>query len=301
MTTKKEKILVVDDEPGIVNLTSLFLQEEGYETIGAGDGVEAQTIIEKQAGEISGIVLDRLMPRMTGIELLKWMKQNKAYEAIPVILQTALAGSHDIKEGIAAGAFYYLTKPVQREVLIYIVRAAVSDFQFKKSLFEKIKEGDNPYASVSEAIFSVRTLGEAEYLASRIANATPQPNSVLGISEMMINAIEHGNLGISYAEKSRLVADGTWRAEVDRRLSLPDNVKKSVRVTMKRLPDRVSVLVEDQGPGFEWEKYLKMDEVRVFDNHGRGIAITREYLDIQFFPPGNKVLITIRSAEPRPA
>lgn len=293
----KNKILVVDDEPGIVHLTSLFLQGEGYETVGASDGVEAQAFIEKHAEEISGIVLDRLMPRMTGIELLKWMKQNKQYEAIPVILQTALAGSQDIKEGIAAGAFYYLTKPVQKEVLIYIVRAAVSDYEFKKSLFEKIKEGDNPYANVDEAVFNIRSLGEAEYLASRLANATPQPSSVLGISEMLINAIEHGNLSISYIDKSRLVAEGSWRKEVDRRLAMPENAKKSVRVTFKRLPDRINILIEDQGPGFEWQKYLKMDEVRVFDNHGRGIAITREYLDIQFFPPGNKVLITVHSSE----
>lgn len=288
-----DKILVVDDEPGIVQVTSLFLQSEGYEAEGASDGVEAQAVIEVRPDEFSAIILDWTMPRMSGIDLLKWMKQNDRYENIPVIMQTAKMSPEDIKEGIDAGAFYYLTKPIQKDIMLSILKAAVSDLQYKKSLIQKIKEGDNPFGFLYDAEFRVRTLGEAEYLASRLANATPSPNNVLGISEMLINAIEHGNLGISYADKTALVTNGTWRADVDRRLKLPENVSKYVRVTLKRNTTKLTLLIEDQGPGFDWQKYLNLDEIRVFDNHGRGIAISREYLELQFFPPGNKVLITI--------
>ncbi|MBI3004132.1 MAG: response regulator [Ignavibacteriales bacterium] len=288
-----DKILVVDDEPGIVQVTSLFLQSEGYEAEGASDGVEAQAVIEVRPDEFSAIILDWTMPRMSGIDLLKWMKQNDRYENIPVIMQTAKMSPEDIKEGIDAGAFYYLTKPIQKDIMLSILKAAVSDLQYKKSLIQKIKEGDNPFGFLYDAEFRVRTLGEAEYLASRLANATPSPNNVLGISEMLINAIEHGNLGISYADKTALVTNGTWRADVDRRLKLPENVSKYVRVTLNRNTTKLTLLIEDQGSGFDWQKYLNLDEIRVFDNHGRGIAISREYLELQFFPPGNKVLITI--------
>ncbi|MBI4429634.1 MAG: response regulator [Ignavibacteriales bacterium] len=288
-----DKILVVDDEQGIVQIMSIFLQDEGYETVGAFDGVEAQGIIEQRSDEFSAIVLDWTMPRMSGIELLKWMKENDRYENIPVIMQTAKMSPEDIKEGIDAGAFYYLTKPIQKDLLLSILKAAVTDLQYKRSLIQKIKEGDNPFGFLYDATFRVRSLGEAEYLASRLANATSSANNALGISEMLINAIEHGNLGISYGDKTALVAEGTWRSEVDRRLRLPENANKFVHVTLKRNDVKLTLLIEDQGPGFDWAKYLSMDEIRVFDNHGRGIAITREYIELQFFPPGNKVLLTI--------
>ena len=288
-----DKILIVDDEPGIVQITSIFLQSEGYEAVGAFDGVEAQNVLEQRGDEFSAIVLDWTMPRLSGIDLLKWMKQHDRYENIPVIMQTAKMSPQDIKEGIDAGAFYYLTKPIQKDILLSILKAAVSDVQYKRLLIQKIKEGDNPYGFLHDAEFRVRTLAEGEYLASRLANATPSPNNVLGISEMLVNAIEHGNLGISYVDKTALVGNGTWRSEVDRRLALLENVNKYVRVTLKRDNAKISLLIEDQGPGFDWQKFLSLDEVRVFDNHGRGIAITREYLELQYFPPGNKVLITI--------
>lgn len=287
------KILIVDDEPAIVQITSMFLEPEGYACQGVSDGIEAQSILYQRPDEFSAVILDWTMPKMSGIELLKWMKQRDGTGHIPVIMQTAKMSPADIKEGIDAGAFYYLTKPTQREVLLSIVKAAISDYEFKRFLLEKIREGDNPYVFLHEAEFRLRTLTEAEYLASRLANATRSPNSALGISEILINSIEHGNLGISYAEKTELVANGTWRSEVERRLALPENRDKYVRVELKRSDEKLTLLVEDRGPGFDWQKYLSMDEIRVFDNHGRGIAITREYLEIQFFPPGNKVLISI--------
>jgi anti-sigma regulatory factor (Ser/Thr protein kinase) len=204
-----------------------------------------------------------------------------------------MSSSEHIRQGIEAGAFYYLVKPSESRLIRSIVAAAVSDFQLKQDLLNKLKECENPYRWIDEATFRFRTLAEGEYIAVRVANAASSPEHVVAISEMITNAIEHGNLGITYSEKSKLVEKGEWLKEIDRRLNMPEHAQKYVRLTLKRHPDHMTILIEDQGPGFDWRQYLQMDEVRVFDNHGRGIAIANQYLKLQYLGSGNTVLLTL--------
>lgn len=288
-----DTILLVDDDPQMLMLTETFLSDEGYRVLKASDGAEAQELLSTTKEEIATIILDWSMPRMNGIELLQWMKTQSAFEQIPVVMLTAMASSDHIRQGIEAGAFYYLVKPADPKLIRSIVAAAVSDFRLKQDLTNKLKESENPYQWIDEATFRFRSLAEGEYIAVRIANAASSPQYVIGISEMITNAIEHGNLGITYREKSELVEKGEWLKEIERRLNLPENVNKYVHLTLKRRGNTMTVLIEDQGPGFDWTKYLEMDEVRVFDNHGRGIAITNKYLKLEYLGTGNKVLLTM--------
>lgn len=288
-----DTILLVDDDPQMLMLTEAFLSDEGYRVLKASDGAEAQEFLSITKEEIAAIILDWSMPRMNGIELLQWMKTQSSFEQIPVVMLTAMASPDHIRQGIEAGAFYYLVKPADAKLIRSIVAAAVSDFRLKQDLTNKLKESENPYQWIDEATFRFRSLAEGEYIAVRIANAVSSPQYVIGISEMITNAIEHGNLGITYREKSELIEKGEWLKEIERRLNLPENVNKYVYLTLKRRGNTMTVLIEDQGPGFDWTKYLEMDEVRVFDNHGRGIAITNKYLKLEYLGTGNKVLLTM--------
>jgi signal transduction histidine kinase len=126
-----------------------------------------------------------------------------------------------------------------------------------------------------------------------IAASTADPEHAMVIAELFLNAIEHGNLGITYAEKGQLLEDNTWQAEVDRRLALPENADKSVVVKLKRLNGSLQIEIEDKGPGFDFQKYLRIDESRLFDNHGRGIAIAASSLNLQFLGSGNKLVVTV--------
>jgi anti-sigma regulatory factor (Ser/Thr protein kinase) len=66
-----------------------------------------------------------------------------------------------------------------------------------------------------------------------------------------------------------------------------------VDVQVKRYPDKLTVLIQDTGKGFDFTKYLTLDEKRLLDNHGRGIAMARMFLDLAYQDSGNKVLVTI--------
>ena len=198
-----------------------------------------------------------------------------------------------IKEGIDAGAFYYLVKPFQRPLLNSILRAAVSDYHNTRQLLDRLRKHERPLAFIDEATYRIRTIDEASELAVVIASATPDPEHAMVISELIMNAIEHGNLGITYEEKGKLLDQDQWEHEVARRLALPENEAKQVIIRVKKEQDVLRVEIEDEGNGFDYDRYLRIDESRLFDNHGRGIAIAATTLNLRFTTPGNKVVVTL--------
>jgi DNA-binding response OmpR family regulator len=288
-----DTVLIVDDEEALRVVLAKMLVSEGCRALTATDGTEAQAILRAHPEPISVVILDWVMPQMTGIELLRWMKKQPRIEHIPVIMLTALDDPERIKEGIDAGAFYYLIKPFQKPLLQSILRAAVSDYHSTRQLLEKLKQCARPLAFMDNGTFRFKTLEEADQLAVMIASAAPEPEHAMVIAELLLNAVEHGNLGITYEDKGKLIGDNTWNEEINRRLALPENQKKYATVRMRRDGRIMRIEIEDQGPGFDFKRFMQIDESRLFDNHGRGIAIARSALNVEFLQPGNKVIVTI--------
>ncbi len=288
-----DTILIVDDEEDTRLLIREHLKKEGYSFLEAGNGIKAQDIIKEKHNDISAVILDWKMPMMDGIDVLRWVKDNTGYEKIPIIMHTGMTDAKYIHEGIEAGAFYYLMKSAQHDLLISIVRTAVSDYNYKKSLLNKIDQEGNPYHLLIEGTFHFRTLEEGEYRALRNAKAGSMPDAVVGISELIANAVEHGNLNITYNEKTSLVTEGMLYQAIQDRLQSPEHMKKFVELKIYKYPNRTTISIKDQGPGFDFHKYLTFDESRAFDNHGRGIAIARSFLNVEYVGNGNQVLVTI--------
>ncbi|MEN8132346.1 MAG: ATP-binding protein, partial [Pseudomonadota bacterium] len=211
---------------------------------------------------------------------------------IPVIMQTAKASKHDILEGLQAGAYYYLTKPFERTQLLAIVQTAVNDHQRLTSLQTAVAQTNKTLSMMHKGEFKFRTLQEGRDLVSLLANASLEPTRVaIGLSELMINAVEHGNLGISYEEKSRYNAHDNWAYEVERRLSLPENAEKDVILSFERNDRELRFLIRDQGNGFDWQQYIEMSPERAFDTHGRGIAMAKaiSFDQLEYRGKGNEV------------
>ena len=118
----------------------------------------------------------------------------------------------------------------------------------------------------------------------------------MGLSELLINAIEHGNLGISYAHKNLLKREGSWEAEITRRLSLPEYSGKKATVHFQRRNGLITFTITDQGQGFDWKKYLDFDPERAFDPNGRGIAMAGKiaFSRIEYQGTGNQVIATVK-------
>ncbi len=128
MNDSQPTLLLVDDDPVNLEILVEHLEEAGYQTVTASQGEEAWDILEQGTIPFQAVLLDRMMPVMDGMAVLAKIKTTESLTILPVIMQTAAASSEKIREGIAAGAFYYLTKPYTKEVLLAIVEAAVRDF-----------------------------------------------------------------------------------------------------------------------------------------------------------------------------
>ncbi len=118
---------------------------------------------------------------------------------------------------------------------------------------------------------------------------------VFGLNELLINAVEHGNLGITYNEKTKLVLGGTWMQEVERRLEAPEYKDKNARLSFKAAKDAIAVIIKDEGGGFDWSRYVELSPDRATDPHGRGIAASRlmSFDSIEYLGTGNEVVCKV--------
>ncbi len=127
-----KKILVIDDLPENVFLIQDRLEREGFEVLTAYDG---QAGIDKCTSEKPDLVLlDVMMPEITGLEVCSHLVNNPETSAIPIILVTAKSTAEDTKEGLEAGAFDYIKKPFNRIELIARVNSALKFSEMQKKL-----------------------------------------------------------------------------------------------------------------------------------------------------------------------
>jgi CheY-like chemotaxis protein len=296
-TQPAARILAVDDEPFDLMLIERYLSRANYQVTRAASGAQAWRMLQDPQQELpEAILLDRQMPEMNGIEFLNLFMADPRLCEIPVIMQTGLADPDQIAYGISCGARYYLAKPFTGELLVAMVQAAVADYRQTRGLRNAATQFDTGRQLLTAAQFELRTLEEARSLATHIAQYFPRPPRVVsGIVEILINAIEHGNLGLGYADKSELLKNAEWEYEVERRLELPEHRDKRVRVYLRVLPDRTVLTVADEGAGFDWQPFLEIQPERVFDLHGRGIAMSRlmSFDKLEYCGNGSEVDVTV--------
>ncbi|MCK4866363.1 MAG: response regulator, partial [Gammaproteobacteria bacterium] len=289
-------ILVVDDEPLNLDIIEEFLTGKGqaYIVETARDGIEAMEKLEANSTKYDVVLLDRMMPRMSGMEVLDKMSSHPELKYIPVILQTAKVSKEDILEGLKAGAYYYLTKPFTSDILHSVVKTAVKDRSYNKALLASLNVTKSSVKLLKNAHFEFRSLEDVRAVSSLVACACDEAEKIaMGLSELMINAVEHGNLHIGYEEKSELRKQDLWEAEIAKRLDLPEHKEKYASLDVVNNSDSVTFTITDQGNGFEWDDFMEFDTTRVMDNHGRGIAMANKlyFSKLEYQGNGNTVCV----------
>ena len=285
------RVLAVDDEPINLEIITESLVDLDCVIDRAVDGEEAWRLLCAEA-TYDLVILDRMMPRLDGLTLLHRIKSDSRFRRMPVIMQTAASAPDQVRDGIEAGAYYYLTKPYEPRVLLAIVRAALSEVGERLRAM-RADTGVEAFGLATSGEFRFRDLDQARSLATLLSALCPDPTTAaIGLAELLINAVEHGNLGISYDEKMRLRLDNTWDAEIARRLVAPEWRDRHVDVTFERTDGVVQFVIIDQGDGFDATNYLDFDPARACDPNGRGIAMARRlsFSDLEFRGDGNIVV-----------
>lgn len=109
-------VLVVDDEEDLLSLLKYNLEQEGFRTVLARDGVEGLDAAREEEPDL--IILDVMMPRMDGIEACRRLRQDAHLRTVPILMLTARTEEEDQVEGLDVGADIYLGKPVSISVII---------------------------------------------------------------------------------------------------------------------------------------------------------------------------------------
>jgi len=118
--TKKHRILVIDDDQGMIHLMGSVLSGKGYEVVLADEAPRGLELAMKQPPDL--VVLDVMMPIINGYNICRLLKSEQTHKHIPIILLTSRASEEDRKIGIEVGADAYLAKPVNTEVFLSKIR-----------------------------------------------------------------------------------------------------------------------------------------------------------------------------------
>lgn len=179
---------------------------------------------------------------------------------------------------------YYLAQPWFAESSLAVLASAVTS-------------GSEPsYAGVRHGEFTFRTLEQAALLADRLINrCTHRASIVSGVQELLVNAVEHGNLGFGYHEKGSLKRTGRWEHELTARLQDPEYAARYARVAVSREAGELIFTVYDSGSGFDWRTFVEIDLQRLLAPNGRGIALAHMagFNEITFIGSGNCVRVRL--------
>jgi len=110
MPNPQKTVMIIEDEPDAAELFAEMMRLNGYRVLKTYSGTPALTLISQEKPNV--IILDIMMPEVSGLEVLRHIRKTPELAAIPVVIVSAKATASDIKVGLEAGASIYLTKPV---------------------------------------------------------------------------------------------------------------------------------------------------------------------------------------------
>lgn len=182
----RPRILVVDDDPRNVKLLEALLLPMGYEVVRASSGPEALEAAQRTGIDV--VLLDIMMPEMSGYEVCRRLKSMEGTRTVPVIMVTALEDTDSKVKGIQAGADDFLTKPVVREELLARTRSLVNLHQLSRNL-----------VNIESALFSLANAVEAKdnYTlghTQRVAALAVALGGALGLGEKDLSALRLGGI-----------------------------------------------------------------------------------------------------------
>jgi len=304
-TQRKRTVLAVDDEEMNLMILAKNAKDAGYDVVPFSSADEAWQYLSANPTGIDIALLDKMMPGMNGIELLKKMKETESLKHIPVIIQTGDVGIRQMCEGLESGAFYYLTKPFHSHVLHALLQAAENECLLHEELHAKmVDEQGRFFNMMQEGEFGFSTHSEAKLLAAALSQVTARSDAVArGLMELFSNAIEHGNMEIGYQTKQDWLMSGRWVQELAERMIDPTYSGRRVKVRVEKILSVLQVTIRDDGKGFDWCRYLESEAAKDALNrpNGRGMLVAMGILDdVRFSSTGNEVRCNISISNDMP-
>ena len=284
----------MDDQEALRTLLARLLEREGFDPLQAEDGTKAVELYKTESPLV--VVSDIMMPKMDGLALLTEIK--RIDRNATVILMTGQGNEDVLLKALRGGATNFFKKPFNVRELIEEIRKVI-DFRLeaaRSTLFSPflqeetksfvIPRADSPYFPIINQI----TL--------QLPCIMPQEeilNIKIGIEEMITNALEHGNLGISFDEKNKALEEARLSQLIQERSRQSDAAGRAIRVTSRLRPDQFEITIRDEGNGFNWRQLPEVAPENLLAFNGRGIFLTKIYFDeVRYNASGNEVTLVKR-------
>ncbi|MGC8826942.1 MAG: response regulator [Anaerolineae bacterium] len=143
-----KSVLVVDDEADIREALRIILEADGYQVLEAGDGLEALQMVQRARPDL--VILDIMMPRMDGLEVLRRLEADPETAGLPVIFLSVLTSEMDVIHGLEQGAVEYITKPFDPFQVARTVHMMLEELdregrhRYRQQLIERRRRGFTP-------------------------------------------------------------------------------------------------------------------------------------------------------------
>ena len=321
MAPGQPTVLIIDDEPAFRRLVAFSLKTiGGMHVLIAHNGPEGVATAERHQPDL--VLLDVLMPGMDGPATLTTLRGSPATAVIPVAFMTAKTDRAELDTLKAMGVCGVLRKPIDPTTLPEQVRALLgpgSGHSFAPRTACPPSAGNAAIAKARSTDREVATFlvwhgGTLRFesrpeLASDVADylvretgqtfdAADQAALQLGLVELLLNAIEHGNLAITYEEKTRaLEQPAGLRALYAERRASPVLADRCVSVDFEMTSDEYTWVITDEGSGFDWRRVSDpLEGSGRLATHGRGLFLARLQFDVLEYQGSGNVVRAVKRA-----
>ncbi|HOS84947.1 MAG TPA: response regulator [Bacteroidales bacterium] len=284
------KVLIVEDDAVSRELLRVIIQKEGYEFRTADDGMAGFEIFNEFIPDI--VVTDIRMPRLDGIELLK--KIRMVARDVIVIIVTAHGNENIALEALHLGANNYLKKPINLEELKILLSRYFSLYKTKtvRKDITALVTTQNIDLVVDSDLDLIPSV--AEYLVNQVRHIYSSTDLIsveLGLSELLLNAIEHGSFNITGDEKEEALKNNTLVDLYNQRKEDESCKSKKISIQFNRNKSYCEWIISDEGNGFDYTYMPSPFTDRLVTNlHGRGVFISKLQFDsIEYIGKGNSV------------
>lgn len=287
------KVLLVEDSKELQALMEKLVSRLGHEIVVANNGVEAITAFRRCAPDL--VFTDIRLPHMDGLALLRQIRDENP-ETIVVILTGSGCEAHAI-QALRLGANNYLQKPVGIDELQGLLRkygAVVKERETGREIQKLITHRELRMCVDNCVQRSTQVANCLVHEAGPLFDDQEKLDITLGLDELLTNAIEHGNLGITYEEKESALGSPSGLTELYERRLANENLAKR-RVIVDFTADDAGCcewIIRDEGEGFDWRKVpIPLEEdAGAFRKSGRGIFLSRMIFDeLDYLNKGNVV------------
>lgn len=288
-------VLVVDPCSETQSSIASCVQGRGISIVTASDPAAALAVIEQSAPDI--VITDLFLSSGAGLALTQELRTR--HELCPVIVMAKDAPELVIVRALREGAVDYLHKPIAEEELAHALHRARHLLPGNLADLSGVRRSEHRLIVDSDP---AHVPGVISWLMKTTASMLPDIQRLHlrgALQELLLNAVEHGNLEIPYKEKEQALAKGKYEALLAHRLNQSRLKNRQVAIHVFYAKEAKSLLyrIADEGAGFDWRRILNQSQCpgRTDAMNGRGIFLAHSlFHNLSYNDRGNEVTLTVQ-------